>query len=452
MAKTRTVYTCTECGGAAPKWQGQCPQCGAWNTLVETIAATAALRFETVAGTRSMVTSLSAVKAQENTRIPTGLEEFDRVLGGGLVPGGVVLIGGDPGIGKSTLLLQAMAALGAAHRTLYITGEESVEQVALRAHRLGLVNAPVELLAEVQLEAIVGAIGMTTPEVVVIDSIQTVYTEALQSAPGSVAQVRESAALFTKIAKERSIPIFLIGHVTKEGTIAGPKVIEHMVDTVLQIEGDLHYAFRILRAIKNRFGSTNEIGVFEMRDTGLTEVANPSEVFLSERSFCTSGSTVVASIEGTRPILIEVQALVTSTSYNVPQRNTTGFDYRRLGLLIAVLEKRMGIMLGRHDVFVNIAGGIRIEEPAVDLGIAISIISSLRDVPVDSQTVAIGEVGLGGEVRTVSQIEKRIQEAAKLGFRRIIIPKNNHKGLPVTPGTEIVGVERIEEAVRLLLQ
>jgi DNA repair protein RadA/Sms len=451
MSKIISTYVCQACGYESPRWTGKCPNCGGWNTFVEEKTQKLPPRVKGKA-TGAKPVRLADVDVIEDHRIKTGIAEFDRVLGGGLVLGSVILLGGDPGVGKSTLMMQLASRLGKTI-VLYVSGEESAKQIKLRADRLKF-NNPESLLilAETDANAIADVIAKAPPDLIIIDSIQTMFRPEFESSPGSVAQVRESAALFTKLAKERSIPIFLIGHVTKEGTIAGPKVIEHMVDTVLQIEGDLHYAFRILRAIKNRFGSTNEIGVFEMRDTGLTEVANPSEVFLSERSFGTSGSTVVASIEGTRPILIEVQALVTSTSYNVPQRNTTGFDYRRLGLLIAVLEKRMGIMLGRHDVFVNIAGGIRVEEPAVDLGIAISIISSLRDVPVDSQTVAIGEVGLGGEVRTVSQIEKRIQEAAKLGFRRIIIPRNNHKGLPVIPGTEVIGVERIEEAVRLLLQ
>ena len=308
------------------------------------------------------------------------------------------------------------------------------------------------MLAETNVDIIAEVIERTPPDVLIVDSIQTMFRPQLESSSGSVAQVRETTALLTRIAKERSIPAFLIGHVTKDGIIAGPKVVEHMVDTVLQFEGERHYAYRILRALKNRFGSTNEIGVFEMRDTGLQEVKNPSEVFLSERSFGASGSTVVASVEGTRPILIEVQALVTPTSYGVPQRTTTGFDYRRLGLLIAVLEKRLGMVLGQQDVFVNIAGGVRIDEPAVDLGIASSIVSSLRDIPIDSQSVAVGEIGLSGEVRTVSQIEKRVQEATKLGFQRVILPQNNLKGIPRSNGIELIGVERIEDAINHLLR
>lgn len=395
--------------------------------------------------------SLSEVDTVDDQRIPSSIEEFDRVLGGGMVLGSVILLGGDPGVGKSTLMMQLASQLKK-HIVLYISGEESAKQIKLRAERLGL--KPTDkffILAETNLDVIAEVIERAAPDIIVVDSIQTMFRPDLESSPGSVAQVREATAIFMRIAKNTSIPIFLVGHVTKEGIIAGPKVIEHMVDTVLQFEGERHYAYRVLRAMKNRFGSTNEIGIFEMRDSGLQEVKNPSEVLLSERSFGASGSTVVASVEGTRPILIEVQALVTPTSYGVPQRNTTGFDYRRLGLLLAVLEKRIGVMVGHHDVFVNIAGGVRVDEPAVDLGIAVSIISSLRDLPTDSQSVAVGEIGLGGEVRTVSQVEKRVQEAAKLGFQRIVIPKNNLKGLMRNGGIEVVGVEHIEEAVDALL-
>jgi DNA repair protein RadA/Sms len=387
------------------------------------------------------------------------MTEFDRVLGGGIVPGSVVLLGGDPGVGKSTLMMQLARQLSTGLTSqqkgcivLYVSGEESAKQMKMRAERLDFASSESFLvLSETNVDIIVEVIERSPPDIIVVDSIQTMFRPQFESSSGSVAQVREAAALFTRIAKEKSIPTFLIGHVTKDGVIAGPKVIEHMVDTVLQFEGERHYAYRMLRALKNRFGSTNEIGVFEMSGSGLQEVKNPSEVFLSERSFGASGSTVAASVEGTRPILIEVQALVTPTSYGVPQRNTTGFDYRRLGLLIAVLEKRLGLVLGQQDVFVNIAGGVRVEEPAVDLGIASSIISSLRDVPIDSQSVAVGEIGLNGEVRTVSQIEKRIQEAARLGFQRIVVPKNNLKGALRSDGIELIGVERIEDAVKVLL-
>jgi DNA repair protein RadA/Sms len=394
---------------------------------------------------------LEEIELKDDHRTLTNMIEFDRVLGGGIVDGSVMLIGGDPGVGKSTLMMQIASHL---HNKiiLYISGEESARQIKLRADRLKFQNSKSFLiLAETNLDVILEVIDRNPPDILVVDSIQTMFRPQLESSAGSVGQVRECTGLFTRIAKEKSIPVFLIGHVTKDGVIAGPKVIEHMVDTVLQFEGERHYSYRILRVMKNRFGSTNEIGVFEMRENGLEEVKNPSEVFLSERSLGASGSTVVASIEGTRPILIEVQALVTPTNYGIPQRNTTGFDYRRLSLLLAVLEKRLGMQLGQQDVFVNIAGGISIDEPAVDLGIAASIISSLRNIPVESQTVAVGEIGLGGEVRTVGNIEKRVQEAAKLGFQRIVIPKNNFKEFAKPGGIEIVGVERIDEAVKLLV-
>jgi DNA repair protein RadA/Sms len=390
---------------------------------------------------------LDDIDLVDDHRLTTGISEFDRVLGGGIVLGSVVLLGGDPGVGKSTLMMQLSGQLKD-KIVLYVSGEESAKQIKLRAERLSFkATKSLLLLSETNADVIAEVIDRSPPDVIIVDSVQTMYRSIFESSPGSVAQVRESTALFTKLAKEKSVPVFLIGHVTKEGVIAGPKVIEHMVDTVLQFEGERHYAYRILRAMKNRYGSTNEIGVFEMRDTGLREVPNPSEVFLSERSFGASGSTVVASVEGSRPILIEVQALVTPTSYGVPQRNTTGFDYRRLGLLLAVLEKRAGMRLGQQDVFVNIAGGVRVDEPAVDLGIAASIISSMRDIPIDSQSVGVGEIGLSGEVRTVSQIEKRVQEASKLGFKRFILPKNNLKGITRTNGIELIGVEGIEDAI-----
>jgi len=394
---------------------------------------------------------MTDVDTVESERIKTGIEEFDRVLGGGVVLGSVCLLGGDPGIGKSTLMMQVASSLRD-FVVLYITGEESIKQIKLRSERLRFPPSKnFLLLAETNLEIIDDVITRGEPDIVVVDSIQTMYRPELESAPGSVSQVRESTALLMKIAKKKNIPVFVIGHVTKEGVIAGPRVIEHMVDTVLQFEGERHYSYRVLRSVKNRFGSTNEIGIFEMHDTGLREVKNPSEVFLSERSYGTSGSTVVASMEGTRPILIEVQALVSPTTYGMPQRTCTGFDYRRLSLLLAVLEKRVGLHLGNCDVFVNIAGGVRIEEPAVDLGIAVSIASSLRDIPVDSQSVAVGEIGLGGEIRTINQIEKRILEAKKLGFKRVIVPKNNLRGLTLNGEIEIVGVERIHQALEELL-
>ena len=449
MAKPKTVYTCTECGASAPKWQGQCPGCGAWNTLVETVAAPAPARFENVAGTRSTVTPLASVRPQEDARIATGLEEFDRVLGGGLVAGGVVLLGGDPGIGKSTLLLQACAALGAARRTLYVTGEESVEQVALRAQRLGLVNAPVELLAEVELEAIVAAVNATRPEVVVVDSIQTVFTGTLQSAPGSVAQVRECAAQLTRLAKQRGVVVVLVGHVTKEGAIAGPRVLEHIVDTVLYFEGDPHSSFRLVRAIKNRFGAVNEIGVFAMTERGLKGVGNPSALFLSQHDAAVPGSAIVATLEGSRPLLVEIQALVDPVQGGMPRRLAVGLDPQRLALLLAVLHRHGGVETGGYDVFVNAVGGVRIQEPAADLAVLLAIESSIKNRPLPAKSLVFGEVGLAGEIRPVQRGQERIREAAKLGFRTVVIPTANRPKHAVD-GVTIVAVDRVDQALTAL--
>ncbi len=449
MAKPKTVYTCTECGASAPKWQGQCPGCGAWNTLVETVAAPAPARFENVAGTRSTVTPLASVRPQEDARIATGLEEFDRVLGGGLVAGGVVLLGGDPGIGKSTLLLQACAALGAARRTLYVTGEESVEQVALRAQRLGLVNAPVELLAEVELEAIVAAVNATRPEVVVVDSIQTVFTGTLQSAPGSVAQVRECAAQLTRLAKQRGVVVVLVGHVTKEGAIAGPRVLEHIVDTVLYFEGDPHSSFRLVRAIKNRFGAANELGVFGMTERGLKGVGNPSALFLSQHDAAVPGSAIVATLEGSRPLLVEIQALVDPVQGGTPRRLAVGLDPQRLALLLAVLHRHGGVETGGYDVFVNAVGGVRIQEPAADLAVLLAIESSIKNRPLPAKSLVFGEVGLAGEIRPVQRGQERIREAAKLGFRTVVIPTANRPKHAVD-GVTIVAVDRVDQALTAL--
>jgi DNA repair protein RadA/Sms len=451
MSKTITKYTCQNCGYISPRWSGKCPNCNEWNTFVEEFTSTSQKKSSHHLKENANIVPLDSVNVEETERITTNIEEFDRVLGGGIVPGSVVLVGGDPGIGKSTLMMQFAGALKD-NVVLYITGEESLKQVRLRSERLGLSSLKnISLLAETNMEIVSALLNEHVPDVAIVDSIQTMYFSQMETPAGSVGQVRESTVEFTKFAKNNNVPVFLVGHVTKEGLIAGPKVIEHIVDTVLQFEGDNHYSYRILRAIKNRFGSTNEIGIFEMRDVGLREVKNPSEVFLSERKFGNAGSAVVATIEGTRPILVEVQALVTSTSYNIPQRNATGFDLRRLAMLLAVLEKRVGLRLGTFDVFVNVAGGIRIDEPASDLGIASSIVSSLRDKPIDAQSVAIGEVGLGGEIRTVSQIERRVQEATKLGFQKIIVPKNNVKELRMNTEVEVIGVEGVETAMKELL-
>lgn len=451
MAKSNTKYVCQSCGYVSPRWIGKCPNCNEWHTFVEEapVPASIALKSGGVSSKLNPI-PLSEVDTITDVRFPTGIAEFDRVLGGGIVSGSVILLGGDPGIGKSTLMLQVALHLKK-KVILYVTGEESPKQVKLRAERLGNISDTIQLLAETNLEIVADIIERATPDLVIVDSIQTLFHPTLESAPGSVGQVRESTALLTRIAKTKHVPIILIGHVTKEGVIAGPRVIEHMVDTVLQFEGERHYAYRILRGIKNRFGSTNEIGIFEMHDTGLREVLNPSEVFLSERTYGASGATIVASMEGTRPILIEVQALVSPSNYGMPQRTATGFDLRRLSMLLAVLDKRVGINTGAQDVFVNIAGGIRIDEPAADLGVASSIVSSLRDVPVDSHTVAIGEIGLGGEIRTIAHCDKRVQEAAKLGFKTIIVPAPNAKKMKSSNGIAIVGVETIQEAIKELI-
>ena len=452
MARLKTAYACTECGGQTSKWQGQCPNCGEWNTLVEAIAATPSSRFQALAGTTAEVRTLATVEARDNARTPTGIEEFDRVLGGGLVAGGVVLLGGDPGIGKSTLLLQAMAALGTSGRlgrALYVTGEESVEQVALRAQRLGLVNAAVELLAEVQLQAIVGAIQTLKPGVVVIDSIQTIYTEALESAPGSVAQVRECAAQLTRLAKQSAVAIVLVGHVTKEGAIAGPRVLEHIVDTVLYFEGDTHSSFRLVRAIKNRFGAANELGVFAMTERGLKGVANPSALFLSQHAQPVAGSCVLATIEGSRPLLVEVQALVDPVQGGLARRLAVGLDLQRLALLLAVLHRHGGVETGLFDVYVNAVGGVRIGEPAADLAVLMAIHSSFKNSPLGAKSIVFGEVGLAGEIRPVQRGQERLREAAKLGFVRAIIPAANRPRHAID-GIEVVAVQEIGEALQEL--
>lgn len=394
--------------------------------------------------------ALADVTLDAESRLLTGLSEFDRVMGGGIMLGSLNLLAGDPGIGKSTLMTE-LARYCENDRILYVTGEESPRQVKLRAGRMEIDGSSLMLLAETNVEEVVRATQEVEPTILIVDSVQTLFRPEIPSAPGSVTQVRESAAALQHITKTLGCATFLIGHVTKDGTIAGPRVLEHMVDTVLQFEGDRHHAFRILRSVKNRFGATNEIGVFEMHERGLREVGNPSEIFLSERAFGISGSTVVCSMEGTRPLLVEIQALVTQTSYGTPQRTATGFDARRLQLLLAVLEKREGLRMSMHDVFVNVAGGVRIAEPSVDLGVVMAVASSLRDMPIGTSTVVIGEVGLGGEVRAVSHLEARLREAARLGFEQAIVPANSLKGIRRPDGLEITGVERLHQAVDLLL-
>jgi len=446
MAKAKSIYACTECGGQTAKWQGQCPHCEAWNTLVETVAEPAAggNRFG-LTGQASVLTRLSEIDAREEQRIPTGVSEFDRVLGGGLVPGAVVLIGGDPGIGKSTLLLQSLADMGQRRKVLYVSGEESARQVALRARRLGVDAARVHMLAEINLEKIQAAIQLEKPEVAVIDSIQTLYSGALQSAPGSVAQVRECAAQLTRVAKSGSTTIIFVGHVTKEGALAGPRVLEHMVDTVLYFEGDTHSSFRVVRAFKNRFGAVNELGVFAMTDKGLKGVSNPSALFLSQHGEPVAGSCVLVTQEGTRPLLVEIQALVDEAHAPNPRRLSVGLEQNRLALLLAVLHRHAGIACFDQDVFVNAVGGVRITEPAADLAVLMAIVSSLRNKPLPEKLVVFGEVGLAGEVRPVQRGQERLREAAKLGFTHALIPKANQPRQAVA-GMEITAVDRVADA------
>ncbi len=446
MARAKTVYTCTECGGQVPKWQGQCPHCMAWNTLVETVAEAASTHRYAGLAQSSKLQRLSEVEAQEVPRQPTGIAEFDRVLGGGLVDGAVVLIGGDPGIGKSTLLLQALCHLSAKQKVLYISGEESAQQIALRAKRLQLDAGGVHLLAEIQLEKILASLTSQQPQVAVIDSIQTVYSEALQSAPGSVAQVRECAAQLTRHAKQSGTAVIMVGHVTKEGSLAGPRVLEHIVDTVLYFEGDSNSSFRLVRAFKNRFGAVNELGVFAMTEKGLKEVNNPSALFLSHHGQDVAGSCVMVTQEGTRPLLVEVQALVDEAHSPTPKRLSVGLEQNRLAMLLAVLHRHAGIACFDQDVFVNAVGGVKITEPAADLAVLLAIVSSLRDKPLPPKTVVFGEVGLAGEVRPVQRGQERLKEAAKLGFELAIVPKANRPKQGVS-GMEIVAVERLADAV-----
>jgi len=446
MAKIKTIYSCTECGATSPKWQGQCPGCNQWNTLVESVAEKAPTnsRFESLAPAAKLQ-NLSEIEAREVERIATGIGEFDRALGGGLVNGGVVLIGGDPGIGKSTLLLQALAHLSAAHKVLYVSGEESGEQVALRARRLGLDTRRLALMAEINLERILATLQAEQPVVAVIDSIQTLWSDQLSSAPGSVAQVRECAAQLTRLAKQAGITVILVGHVTKEGALAGPRVLEHIVDTVLYFEGDTHSSFRLVRAFKNRFGAVNELGVFAMTETGLKGVSNPSALFLSQHGQDVAGSCVMVTQEGTRPLLVEIQALV-DTAHGNPRRLTVGLDPQRLAMLLAVLHRHAGIVCFDQDVFVNAVGGVKISEPAADLAVLLSITSSLKNKPLPSKLIVFGEVGLAGEIRPAPRGQERLKEAAKLGFTRALIPEANRPKQAI-PGMEVIAVKRVEEAV-----
>lgn len=447
MAKPKQMYFCQECGYESVKWQGQCPGCKNWNTFVEEKLVVGAGRHS--GKTEAAVpTNILEITTSKDTRIGTGMKELDRVLGGGIVKGSLTLVGGDPGIGKSTILLQICRNLtNAEHKVLYVSGEESLQQIKLRSDRLGGFSKDMLLLCETNLDAVEGAITKVVPEVVVIDSIQTMYLEDIASGAGSVSQVREVTSRLMRIAKQLETAIFIVGHVTKEGTVAGPKTLEHMVDTVLYFEGEKNALYRILRGVKNRFGSTNEIGVFEMKDTGLFEVENPSQVMLDGRPLDASGSVVACSMEGTKPILIEIQALVCQTNFNLPRRTSVGIDYNRVNLLMAVLEKRAGLMLAGSDAYVNLAGGMRLNEPAIDLGIIVALVSSFKNVPVDPHMIIFGEVGLAGEVRGVSMAPQRVKEAAKLGFTSCILPQINCEGMNRIEGMKLHGVKNILEVL-----
>ncbi|MGL6201061.1 MAG: DNA repair protein RadA [Lachnospiraceae bacterium] len=451
MAKAKkSVFFCGNCGHEESKWLGQCPMCKEWNTFTEEVVSKGQSSI-VKQRKEAEVKSLSSINADAEDRIHTSIGELDRVLGGGIVKGSLVLVGGDPGIGKSTLLLQVCQKLGEDNRNiLYISGEESLKQIKLRANRIGDFAESLLLLCETNLELIRGVIEQRKPEVVIIDSIQTMYSEEVGSAPGSVSQVRESTNVLMQLAKGLGISIFIVGHVTKEGTVAGPRVLEHMVDTVLYFEGDRHASYRILRGVKNRFGSTNEIGVFEMREAGLAEVENPSEFMLNGKPENASGSVVACSMEGTRPILIEIQALICQSNFGMPRRTAAGTDYNRVNLLMAVLEKRAGLSLANSDAYINIAGGIKMNEPAVDLGIVMAIVSSYKNRPVDEKTIIFGEVGLSGEVRAVSMPEQRVGEAKKLGFEKCIMPEVSRESVKKIKGIQIMGVRNISEVINLI--
>ncbi len=455
MAKEKTVYVCSNCGQESPKWQGKCPACGQWNTFVEEVVRAAPVSARRVAAgverVKARPVTIGEIQADEEPRIDLRDQELNRVLGGGLVRGSLVLIGGEPGIGKSTLVLQTVLRLSG-HRVLYVSGEESARQLKLRADRLGPpAGSDCLVVCETALEQIYTHVKNVRPDIVVVDSIQTISTDTLESSPGSIAQVRECAASILRFAKETHTAVILIGHINKEGSIAGPKVLEHIVDTVLQFEGDQHYMYRILRSIKNRFGSTAELGIYEMRQDGLRQVSNPSELLLSQDHEGMSGVAIASAIEGVRPLLIETQALVSSAVYGNPQRSATGFDIRRMNMLLAVLEKRVGFKLAQKDVFLNIAGGLRVNDPAIDLSVISAILSSNMDVAIEPEVCMAGEVGLSGEIRPVNRIEQRIGEAGKLGFRRFLLPRQNMQGLAVGRlEMELVPVRKVEEAFRVL--
>lgn len=453
MAKTKTKFVCQECGYETPKWMGKCPSCNNWNTLVEEVASKSSSKHTGIGqATSTKPESITAVESRDEARVTTEMPELNRVLGGGIVAGSLVLIGGDPGIGKSTLLLQVSDQLARKDiRVLYISGEESTRQTKLRADRLDITSDNLFVLSETNLHLIANQVDQLKPSFIVIDSIQTIFKEEVTSAPGSVSQVRECTSELMRIAKTNHIPIFIVGHVTKEGAIAGPRLLEHMVDAVLYFEGERHHTFRILRSVKNRFGSTHEMGIFEMKEEGLREVLNPSEIFLEERSQGAAGSTVVASMEGTRPVLVEIQSLISPTSFGQARRMATGIDHNRVPLLMAVLEKRVGLLMQNQDAYVKVAGGVKLDEPAIDLAVAVSIASSFKDQVSKPDDVLIGEVGLTGEIRRVSRIDQRVQEAAKLGFKRAIIPARNLEGWTAPDTIEVIGVNSVQEALQVTL-
>ena len=452
MAKARTQFVCQQCGSTSPKWMGRCPDCGEWNTLVETIVESKERSPLSYAGSRSKPQRLSEVASDDLERVQLPMPEFSRVLGGGIVPGSLVLVGGDPGIGKSTLLLQVSALMTETlSKVLYVSGEESVRQMKMRAQRLGITTDQLYLLTETNLNIIVEHIQELAPRMVIVDSIQTVYLDELKSTAGSISQVRQCASRLMQVAKGEGVPIFLVGHVTKAGAIAGPKVLEHIVDTVLYLEGDRFHAYRLLRSVKNRFGATSEVGVFEMGSQGLIEVTNPSEAFLAERLPNAAGSTIAVTLEGTRPLLVEIQALASTTSFGLPRRTANGVDFNRLLLLAAVLSKRVGLRLSDQDIFVNVVGGLKINEPAADLAVATAIASSFKSIPVAADLAIVGEIGLSGELRAVGQLSKRLNEAAKLGFKRCLVPKSFRRQEVASDGIEIIGVRSLREALQVAL-
>jgi len=450
-AKPKVRYICQNCASASPRWQGRCPACGAWNSFIEEIVTSVSRTTKVTGKSESPALLLQDIDSDREPRLTMHSAEFNRVLGNGLVPGSVVLVGGDPGIGKSTLLLQEAAAYSANAAVLYIAGEESNRQIKLRADRLALHSNHLFILAETELESIIDGVERIHPQLLVVDSIQTIFSRNLESAPGSISQVRECALQLIRLAKNNNMPVFLVGHVTKEGYLAGPKVLEHMVDALLLFEGDRDHFYRILRAAKNRFGSTREIGVFEMNERGLQDVPNPSAVFLAERRAESSGTTVICCMEGTRPILLEIQALVTPTNYGLPQRTTTGFDNKRIAMLLAVLEKKLGYRVGTMDVFVNAVGGLHIDETAADLGILACMVSSIRNLAIDPEVILLGEVGLGGELRSVSHIDSRLSEAEKMGFKRAIVPQSNALRTVAAHRIDQTAVKSVGEALQMVM-